>query len=139
MGNRRKYKPKHAKGQILVCFKLEKDCSKEFARIFGGFIGYVLSDEDYDRGGNVFIYKTEKGEEREACKQFLKYGDFVDWASLRDSKMEVRWDRADRVLTMAQSLYDDAGLPDDEYAEEIEKIINYLEELKKEGRDDNSR
>lgn len=135
MSDRHKYEPNYAKGQILVCFKLEKDCGKEFAKTFGEFIGYALGDEEYDHGNNVFIYKTEIGKEKEACGQFLTHGDFIEWAELRDLKLEFRWDRADRTLEMIKSLYDDAASPDDEYAREIDSIINYLEKLKKEGCD----
>lgn len=62
------YEPEYAKGQILVCFKI--DCGKEFARDFGRALGHELSDEDYDYGDGVFFMKQKKGRKGKLFRNF---------------------------------------------------------------------
>lgn len=125
------YNPTHAKEQILVCFKI--DCGEAFARDFGRGTGYTLSDEQYKYGHNVFIYNTVEGEESKACEVFRAYSDFIDWAELRDIKMESKWQSLKEIITMIESLRDNVEIPDKEYYEKIHGIIASLQKLK-EGR-----
>ena len=120
------YESDYAKGQILVFFK---DGSKEFVRDFGKLLGYNLSEENYEHG-EAYIFETDVGKEKEAVKIFTAYPDFVSSASLRDIKIEGRWNSLEKALSMVQELHDDAEIPDDKYNSRIEKIINLFSTLK---------
>jgi hypothetical protein len=119
---------RHAKGEILVCFK--RNCGKDFARELGSWPGYVLSGERYDFGANVFIYKTEEGKEKEACKKFRAYEEFVEWAELRDLKMEARWKALDEVIELIDVLRSKADVSEEEYYKRTGEILLKLKKIK---------
>ncbi|MBS3091187.1 hypothetical protein J4217_01935 [Candidatus Pacearchaeota archaeon] len=56
------YKPRYAKGEILVVFR--KSTNEQFAGEFGERIGCKLSKEEYKHGDNAFVYLTQKKEEK---------------------------------------------------------------------------
>lgn len=121
------YRPEYAKGQILVVFK--NNCSEDFACDFGRTIGYRLSDEDY-KHIDAYIFKTELGKEKEAIERFKAYPEFVDWADLRDIKIESRWDSLEQAIDKVQELYDNIELPDNQYNQKLDEICIYLKQLK---------
>lgn len=124
------YKGRHAKGEILVSFR--NNCgNKNFARIFGKAIGYELSDEEYERGTDCFIYKTKVGKEKEACERFEELSDFVELACRRDVKLESRWKDLENAIEMLRDIHDNVELPDKEYTEKIKEIADYLLSLGK--------
>ena len=120
------YKPEYVKGEILVSFK--KSCNSErFARKFGETIGYQSSKESYEHG-NLYIFKTKVGKEREAIKRFVAHSKFVDWANLRDLKYESRLSSKEELESMVQNL-DPSNLPDEEYKNQLEEIRKYIKKL----------
>jgi hypothetical protein len=122
-----KYVPEYAKGEILVKFKGSK--SSDFARDFGKGLGIMLSEESYEHG-DCFIYKTAVGKERKAITHFSKYPRFVDWASLRDKKIESRWGSLEEAIGMMQDINDNVEISDKAYDKKIDEIIVYLKRLK---------
>ncbi|GAG06253.1 unnamed protein product, partial [marine sediment metagenome] len=121
------YEPGYAKGEILVCFRT--GCNRLFASGFGAALGCTLSDEDYEHGNNVFIYKTEEGEEKRARRRFRAQDTFVDWVELRDTKMESRWESLECAISKLQSVRGNVELPDDEYCRKLKEIADYLQGL----------
>ncbi|MDD3150988.1 MAG: hypothetical protein PHV68_09150 [Candidatus Gastranaerophilales bacterium] len=121
------YKPKYARGQILVVFK--NRCNDRFARDFGKTLGYQLMDEKYEHG-EAYLFKTELGKEQEAKKKFAAHFEFVDWAELRDIKIETRWSGLEQAIIKIQELYDNVEIPDDFYSQKLEEIRHYLKQLK---------
>jgi len=115
------YKPKYAKGQILVEFK--RATSQEFARTFGKQIGFEFADEDYEHGLYAVAYKTKPGKERQAIKKFKSYPDFVKWAYLRDIKLEARWNHLEEIAEEVKAISDDASTLSDREYERRRKLI----------------
>ena len=120
------YEPEYAQGQILVVFK--DDQGEGFARGFGKTLGYELSDERYEHG-EAYIFETEVGGEKKAKEKFSEYSDFIDCVSLRDIKIEARWEGLEQAMTEVQGLHDDSELPDNLYRKRLEGIVNRFKQL----------
>lgn len=124
------YRPKYAKGEILVSFRA--GCGhKIFAMMFGEALGYSLTDEKYVRGCDVFIYKTKRGKEKEACKRFEEFSDFVESAHLRDVKLDAEYENLEQAIDMFRNLLDDVPLPKGEYKKRLDDIVDYIQKIKK--------
>jgi hypothetical protein len=117
------YEPEYAKGQILVVFK--NRCGEGFAQDFGKTLGYRLLDETYEHG-EAYIFQTEVGKENEAKERFAAYSEFVDWADLRDIKMEARWNSLEQAIAKIQDLHDNVEIPDNSYNQRLKEIIEYI-------------
>ena len=118
-----KYLPLYARGEILVEFKGPQ--SNDFAKTFGEKLGYTLKDEEY-KHGNAFIYLVPVGQEKKAAKQFERYKKFVDWADLRDIKLEERWTGLEKIIAKLEALKDQAEIPDREYKRELNLILKSI-------------
>ena len=116
------YKPKYAEGEILVGVK---GYSKDFVKQFGKTLGYELIDE-WEHGDNVYIFRTPVNKEDIACKKFLHYKDFVEWAERRDVKLESRWKGIEKTIGVLKDLGDKCEISDEEYRKKIDEIIDSL-------------
>lgn len=121
------YTPKYAKGQIVVSFKRNVSC--DFAIEFGKGLGYNLSREDSENG-ETYVFFTPIGMEKLAIEKFRQYSEFVDWADLRDVKIERRWSGLEKAIGKIQNLIDDAEISDKEYTERLNEIVSCLNKSK---------
>lgn len=117
-----KYKPEYAKGQILVSFK--GNFSDDFVTEFGKGLGYNLSRNS--ETSDNYIFFTPIGMEGIAIQKFMEHPEFVDWASLRDIKLEVRWKGLEKAVAEIQNLIEDAEMPDKDYRRKLNEIISCL-------------
>jgi hypothetical protein len=123
-----KYKPRYAKGQILVAFK---DVSEGFARDFGEKLGYTLGENsEYNKDMDFFTYDVPENKEKKACNDFKKYSKFVEWTSLRDLRLEERWSNLEEAIRMTESIRDNCEIPKKEFEGKIEKVIGQLKKIK---------
>lgn len=118
------YQPEYAEGEIVVSFRLP--VSDDFARTFGELTGYKLKNKSRFYN-NCFIYQTE--EEDEAIEKFSKYPDIVDWASLRDLKLESKWNGLEQIINSLRDLQDTLEVSDEEYLIRINEICDSLREV----------
>jgi len=113
------YQPDYAEGEIVVRFNLE--VSTDFARTFGRLLSYDLKDKSRF-SDNCFIYQTETGREREAVEKFSIHSGIVDWASLRDIRLESTWNNLEQIVNSIRELQDNLKISDEEYVKRITQI-----------------
>ncbi|MAG39051.1 hypothetical protein CMO90_03090 [Candidatus Woesearchaeota archaeon] len=118
------YEPEYVKKQILVQFRVS--LGYRFAEDFGKRLGMKLVDT-YNHGDNIFIYNTKKGKELDGCEEFKKYEKFIEWAGLRDLKLEKRWKHLENSVNLLERLVDECELPDEEYDSRVKEIVDILE------------
>lgn len=114
------YRPEYAEGEIIVNFKSE-EFSTDFARMFGRALGYELIGE-VEFLDKCVIYRTEKGKEREAIEEFSISSNVVDWASLRDIRLESTWNNLEQIVKNIRELQDNLEISDEEYVKRITQI-----------------
>jgi hypothetical protein len=120
------YTPKYAKGQIHVIFKYDGDYTEDFVRKFSKALGYELIKE---HGGN-YIFKTEVGKEKEAVERFREYSKFVEYADLRDIKMDLRHNSLELAIDQIQELQQNVELSNSQYNQKLKDISVYINQLK---------
>ncbi len=119
------YVPNYANGQILVVFK--PALSYDFIYDFANKLGYPLIKipDSYSVG---HIFKTNIGDEKKAIKQFKKYTKFVEYAELRDLKLEERVQKLDQAIEMINNLSENISLPDELFKGRLNDISKYLKD-----------
>jgi hypothetical protein len=128
------YKPKYAKGEVLVHFLDHLHLSDDFARNVVNLAGYKLKDENYEFGDS-YIVITKPGEEEAACKELrnlrIMSKDLVDWVTRRDLKLEQRYKDLDEIAELAAELRDEPEKSDADYEQCLDDIIGRAILLKK--------
>ena len=129
----RSYESEYVAGEILVCFLGKLHAETGFVKKFSELLGYQVKDEEYEFGKS-YIILTKPGEEEKACNDFksfmIKGQGLVDWASRHDLKLERRWNDLEELVSMAESLRDDAEHSDSAYNKKIDDIIDYAQKIK---------
>lgn len=127
------YKPEYAKGEILVQFLHNVNANDDFVQTVIELVGYKLKDEEYEFG-DAYIVQTNPGEEEKACYELqnlrIKKHKLVDWAARRDLKLEQRFRDSDELVSLAESVRDNAGNINSDYHKSLDEIINYANKLK---------
>jgi len=118
-----KYKPRYAKGQVLVHFS--NGSGDVFAQAVGNSLGYKYLGRNTS---GFCAYATSYGREKKAIKDFKNHS-CVEWVGLRDLKLESGMSKLENICMMSQEIRDDWPMDGWKLRRKVKGLITELEKL----------